>query len=371
MQPHADPRSRVAQRLTRLDCRSQSSESIHPEAADELFADPPLVTVCVFPHCGEYFQGVTEAVSGSLRRCLVTQMASGFHCRAELYRTNSPTLVCVPANRTKALRAAELTSAALGGNHGDTAGLLLRIRSDVPVGLGAGSSSSDCLAACRVIQKYHGVRLSPDIEYRICVAAENATDPIMFARCVLAAHREGQAIADLGSLPRLIAVTFDSDPLARGIDTDLHPRARYNRDEIERLRTLLARLTLAIRIGDLGAIGIVSAQSAAINQRHLPNKAYWYLQNTPERLGAVGFSVAHSGTAASMLFDPSDNATSAAVEQFLTELRRLGYHRSWVHQTVPPSDHDDTSCILRTTPPSVASAHRLFDATSTTQGGAR
>ena len=335
--------------LNRQVYSARSAESIHPQATNEAFADAPLVTVCVFPHCGEYFQGVIEAANGSIRRCLITQMASGFHCRVELYRTIHPTLVCVPAERTKALRAAELTSVALSGDHADTAGLLLRIRSDVPVGLGAGSSSSDCLAASRAIQKYHRRRLSPEAEYRICVAAENATDPIMFDRCVLAAQREGRAIADLGPLPHLIAVTFDSDPLGRGVDTDRHPRARYNRDEIERLRTLLARLTLAVRTGDLEAIGLVSAQSAAINQRHLQNSAYWYLQNAPARLGSVGFSVAHSGTAASLLFDPSDRATPAAVDQCLTELRRMGYRRTWVHQTAPPDDHDDANCPLSST----------------------
>lgn len=304
---------------------------------DSLGEATPVAAAAVPAHCGELFQGIHESADGTIRRCLVTQLTSGFHCRTEVHRVDQVGLFSRPLGRTKALRSAELTLEFLGADTHPFPGLLLDFQSNIPEGLGAGSSSSDCLAASRAVQQLLGATLAPEIEYRICVSAEGSTDPIMFNRAVLAAHREGEIIADLGPAPRLAAVSFDADPLGRGVNTDNHPRARYNRDEMERLRTLLARLILAFKSGDLAAICSVSSQSARINQRHLPNPAFWYLQNAPQRLGGLGFSVAHSGTAATLLFDLDDHAVSTNIEQAVTELGRLGYTRTWTHTTVPPS----------------------------------
>lgn len=323
------------------------------DAAASSLHNSPKGSACVFSHCGEYLQGVLEK-AGKHRRVLVTQRASAFHARAEVHEVERPGVWSWPPDRGKAVQAARLTLAEGGAPTADV-GLLLVLTSDIPLGLGAGSSSSDCLAASRAVQAYLGTRLTPEREYQLCVQAEQASDPLMFDRCVLAAHREGLGLADLGPLPQFRVVSFDSDTRGRGVDTDKHPRARYDRDEVEQIRTLLARLELAAKSGDLPGIAVVGSQSAAINQRHLPNRAYSYLKDAPRRLGALGFTVAHSGTAASLLFDPACGSTPAGVDQLLTELRRLGYARAWVHSTVPPADHSPETCWLdprRAAPPS-------------------
>lgn len=297
-----------------------------PPAASDLAASST-----VHGHTGEYFQGVYEAPDGTITRCLVTQRSSIFTAHATVHRTSTQgiSLGSLSAGRIKARRAAELTFQKL--TIAKSLGLRLNLSNNIPTGLGAGSSSSDCLAASRAVQAFFGVRLSPEAEYRLVVQAEHASDPLPFDRCVLSAHREGKVLEDLGSEPRFLALTFDSDPTGRGVNTDRLPRPRYERDEIEMFRVLIARLGCAVKSGDIAAIAHVGTLSAKMNQRYLPNQAYWYLAESYRRLGALGFTVAHSGTAASFLFDPSFHVIDLGRAQI--ELRRLGYHRAWIQYT--------------------------------------
>ena len=83
-------------------------------------------------------------------------------------------------------------------------GTLPRLRATMPPGGGAGSSTA-ALVAVALTLGYDG---PPDALARACVAAEGASDPLMFPRAerLLFAPRLGQVLRRLPALPRFSVI---------------------------------------------------------------------------------------------------------------------------------------------------------------------
>ncbi|EDY50606.1 GHMP kinase, partial [Streptomyces clavuligerus] len=157
-------------------------------------------------HHGEILQGVFRDGTGRARHALVTLPLDGPGTRARFVRRpGSPPeeLSVVPPDRTKALRAAALTLRECALRRGERpCGGTLRLRGDIPVGLGMGSSTSDVIAAVRAVADSYGLRLPPSAVARLAVGAERASDPLMLdGRPLLFAQREGRVLEVLGPRP--------------------------------------------------------------------------------------------------------------------------------------------------------------------------
>ncbi|GAB1513055.1 GHMP family kinase ATP-binding protein [Actinophytocola sp. KF-1] len=257
-------------------------------------------------HHGEILQGVFLDASGRPCRGLVTLPMPGPGARAEFTPLPRGRVVVSPAGRVKAARAASLAIAECARRTGrPRCGGHLRLHSDIPLGLGMGSSTGDVIATVRAVAASFGLVLPSGVIARLAVQAEDASDPLMLEdRPLLFAQREGRVLEDLGAaLPPVIVVGCLTAG-GRPVDTLALPAADAHDDvrEFERLRALLRR---ALAEADVGLLGWVSTESARRNQRRLPKEELPELEAIAGRAGAAGVQVAHSGNVAGLLFDPA------------------------------------------------------------------
>ncbi|PSJ29078.1 GHMP kinase [Streptosporangium nondiastaticum] len=261
-------------------------------------------------HHGELLQGVFLDDEG--RRCagLVTLPMAGPGSRAEFVRrpgTAPEALTVVPADRTKAARAAALAVAECAERTGQPpCGGELRIICDIPVGLGMGSSTSDVIAAVRAVADSYRLRPAPAAVARLAVRAELACDPLMLdGRPVLFAQREGRVLEILGpALPPLVVVGC---ALGGGapVDTLSLPAHEPTDSDVRAWERLRTRLRRAVAGGDAQLLGRVATASARRGQEVLGHPEFGALDSIARRVGAAGVQIAHSGAVAGVLFDPA------------------------------------------------------------------
>ena len=275
-------------------------------------------------HHGEVFQGVTEVAPGQLKRCLVSLPCNILKTEAVFTPDDSGIIRVEPLWKVKAKRAAELALSALHGGH---FGGKLELQSNIPVGWGLGSSTSDVVATLRAVAHAFQKTFSPQVLGDLAVKAEHASDSIMFEdRAVLFAHRAGVVVEDfIGQLPELDVLGFNTDATGDGVDTLSLVRARYSSWEIEAFRVLQGLLRRAVRTHDPRLLGRVATASAVISQRHLPKPHFERLLKITEAVGAVGLQVAHSGTVAGILFDAADPQREGKLLQARTQVLELGF----------------------------------------------
>ncbi|MEU2558380.1 GHMP kinase [Streptomyces longispororuber] len=316
-------------------------------------ATAPVGTGHATCHHGEILQGVFLDERG--RRCagLVTLPLAGLGTRARFARRpGTDEVTVVPADRTKALRAATYALAECATRRQEPLdGGELTLDGDIPVGLGMGSSSSDVIAAVRAVADAYGVRLAPEAIARLAVRAERASDPLMLdGRPLLFAQREGRVLEELGAaLPPALVVgcalgggrpvdtlalpapadggCADGDRGGGGACADDSDVRAY-----ERLRALLRR---AVAAADPVLLGHVATESARLRQRVLPHAEFAVLTEIAGRVGAVGVQVAHSGNVAGLLFDPAAPGARDRVRDCARALRAAGIPATYTFHTRP------------------------------------
>jgi uncharacterized protein involved in propanediol utilization len=288
-------------------------------------------------HHGELLQGVFEDPKGRLHRALVTLPQPRLGSQA-IFRPGRNGVVTIgQPELTKALRAAEFTLRQLADHPAAPSGGHIEITSDVPWGLGMGSSTSDVTATIRAVADYHGVALSPDEVGRLAVASEAASDSIMISdRVVLFAHRDGIVLETLGyRLPPMIVVGCDTAPGSGGVDTLKHPPALYNGLEIGTFQVLRATLRRAIATQDVALVGRVATTSARINQQFLPKPDLEALIELARRHSGCGVQISHSGTVAGLIFDPRRPESAEGAERCIPEIEELGFVVTCMIETEP------------------------------------
>lgn len=288
-------------------------------------------------HHGELLQGVFEDPTGRLHRALVTLPQPRMGSKAVFRPGRDGTVTINRPELTKALRAAECTLRELAGQPTGPRGGHVEISSDVPCGLGMGSSTSDVTATIRAVADYLGVAMPPEDVGRLAVLAEAASDSIMISeRVVLFAHRDGVVLETLGyRLPPMIVVGCDTEPGGRGVDTLKHPQALYNGLEIGTFQVLRATLRRAIAAQDVALVGKVATTSARINQQFLPKACLEQLIDIGRLHGGCGVQISHSGTVAGLIFDPRRSGVEAGVERTVAAIETLGLRVTCVMETEP------------------------------------
>lgn len=285
-------------------------------------------------HHGEILQGMFED-TGKLFRGSVTLPCHIFGSQASFFpikNKNSSKIIVEPEWKIKSKKAAELTLEYLGVE--DICGKLA-VKSNTPLRLGLGSSTSDVNASILSVANSIGVVLSPVIIASIAVRAEIATDAIIFGeRAVLFGHRDGKVFEDLGgNFPPMEVLGFNSDPDSEGVDTLAFPPAEYSWQEIEMLRPLVGLIRRAIHEQSARLIGRVSSASVEINQRFLPTKNFKEIKNIVKNVNAAGLQASHSGTVVGVIFDPNDIDKEQKIHRSLSLLKDIGYDNVWRFRT--------------------------------------
>jgi uncharacterized protein involved in propanediol utilization len=277
-------------------------------------------------HHGEIMQGIFPSGDGGVEHALVTLPCPLFRATARFRPLRSGPLTVEPGDRARARTAARLTLDALGRTGWGGA---LHIESNIPLQWGCGSSTADVLASVRAVADAFGTVLAPEWLARICVAAETASDSLMFApeRAVLFAQRRGSLLLDLGGpLPpvRVLGVNTEGE---RGVATLGLPPIPYTTWEIEAFRPMLGLLRRAVERQDPALLGRVATASTILTQRHRPKTSMSEILRLAEEVGALGVQVAHSGTVAGLLFETGAGA-AGRVERAREGLRGLGLRES-------------------------------------------
>lgn len=280
-------------------------------------------------HHGEILQGIFEDEEGKLRRALVTLPCRQYTSNSVFYiNPFSDNVIVSPTWRTKACMAAKLTLAYSGltdyGGH-------LVVHSNVPVGWGLGSSTTDVTSAIRAVADAADIVLTPATIAEIAVQAEIASDSIMFDQnVILFAHRDAKVLEDFGApLPSFEIVSINTGTSPNGIDTLGLKLPDYDCSEIGTFRVLRALIRSAVSRQDRYLLSCVATASARINQRYLSKPLFDNLEKICEESGALGLQVAHSGTMVGLLFDPYDPDVSERIKHTRIRLNEAGCGQTW------------------------------------------
>ncbi|NEQ52358.1 MAG: hypothetical protein F6K11_19825 [Leptolyngbya sp. SIO3F4] len=301
--------------------------------SDDLSRDPSknpsMGYASLTVHHGELLQGMFYDQEDKLYRALVTLPCQLFKTETLFIPERSkPVKVNNPFCKTKAQKAARITLRYLGLI---SWGGQLEIHSDVPQGLGLGSSTSDVTSSILAVANAFGRVLSLEEISLLSVQAERASDPIIFGnRAVLFAHRDGVVVEDLGGdLPPLEVIGFNSEKQNKTVDTLSLPPACYNWREIEEFRVLLGLMRKAIKDQDPRLIGKVASASARINQKYLKKAELSKYESLVQDVGALGLQIAHSGTVVGIILDPCESNLKQKVKRIKSILYAMNYKQVW------------------------------------------
>lgn len=225
-------------------------------------------------------------------------------------------LTVAPSWCRKAERAARLVLERAGRPE---LGGTLRIRTNIPLGCGCGSTTADVTATIRAVGKAVGLRLTSEQVQRQDWEAEGAADPPASGRAVVYGSRTGQIVRRLHRpLPAMSCLGFNTRPGVIVLTEELASRTEYSLKEEVAFREVLGQASAAIEAGRL-------IPPARLNQSRLPTHRFDELIRLILKAGAAGLAVSHSGTVGAALFDPEIPDLGSRVADLGTALGSLGY----------------------------------------------
>lgn len=255
------------------------------------------VTATATSHAGEVLQGAVRTGEGT-RRVLLSLPAPTLWSRAEVICTPGIPLSVEPRWMTKARRA---VSVLLKTIQEPAPEIRVSLTTNIPVGKGCGSSTTDVLATMQALLRYFHVPMTEERLARLVVAVEEATDGSVLSQPTVFRHREGMVHEYLdAAFPPMEIIVVDTEP-CRTINTVSMLRARYSATELKTFELMIDRAKRAFRSHDPVELGSVATESARISQRFLPKPYLEDLIELTARLGGYGVAVSHSGTVASLM----------------------------------------------------------------------
>lgn len=188
------------------------------------------------------------------------------------------------------------------------------LRADMPVGGGAGASTAALVAAAALA----GWRGSASDLARACIAAEGASDPLMFPRPaeILWASRAAQSLAALPPLPPFEVIGGFFGPAIRTNPAD---------NGFAEISDLIPQWTAAA--GDLPRLAALASQSA---DRHIALHGTQSAQpaSLAAGLGALGYVIAHTGAARGLIFARGQVPTQARAALIAAGARQVVQFRA-------------------------------------------
>ena len=291
-------------------------------------------------HFGEIIQGSFRDPDGAIVRALVTLRCPLFQTWALFELTSDTEVTIVPSYCVKAKRAAENTLAYVGllGRGGR-----LHIRSNAPIGIGAGSSTGDVVAAIRAVNEACRAGLTP--RWKLPNWPSIPKPPSIRSCCerppksylITVKGRCSSVFHDSFHL-----FEFSGLPMVSRSTRSTIRRRECDRVQIAEFEELRNRLRQAIDCADTVDIGRIATRSAEINQAYLPKPSWLLLRDIVRDSGAIGLAVSHSGSAVALLFDPRPHRSDVGEEQ-----RAPSPRRSW---HLPPVEEFPGRWIVMTMP---------------------
>lgn len=181
----------------------------------------------------------------------------------------------------------------------------VHIFSDIPVGKGMASSSADISAACQAAALACGRQLTADEIADIALSIE-PTDGIFYPDIMLFDHVRGNLRQPLGKPPELYIAVFDAggevDTLEFNRRMDLD---KLNKAKEKEVRAAVELIKKGLAEHDVNRIGEGATLSSLANQIILRKDCLPLFEREFPHSGAVGITIAHSGTVIGVLFPPA------------------------------------------------------------------
>lgn len=181
------------------------------------------------------------------------------------------------------------------------------LRSEMPLGGGAGSSTAALIAIARLAGHPPGQIAALA---RAALVVEGASDPLMLAQPgrALWASRQGRVLASLPPLPRFDVIGGFLGPARRTDPAD---------SDFPDVADLAEALPAAMRsAADLAAIASESARRTLGRRTGL-------MEDLARDLGALGFAIGHTGPARALLFAPGNVPAHAGAKLREAGLRQV------------------------------------------------
>lgn len=246
---------------------------------------------------GELLQGVLPGEDGDF---LVTLPIARWTVATFRTTPDSTAVRVVPEHKRKA---AGLVSMILQEMPVPLGGVLT-LDSALPEGKGLASSSADLVATARAVGNALGIPMPP-ARIESYLARIEPTDGVLYDGVVAYHHRGVRLREVLGSLSPMTVVGVDEGGTVDTVAFNRIPKPFSAADHREYER-LLARMTAAVRGGDLAEVGAVATRSAVMNQRLRPKRTLERMIALSEEVGGLGVVAAHSGTSLGLLIDNAD-----------------------------------------------------------------
>ncbi len=249
--------------------------------------------------CGELVQGVTtegEAFQVSLPIALGTTIVARFEESDEVDVVAPPALTKLVAGVAATL---DLLGVAPHRVH-------VRRTTDLTVGKGLASSTADIVAAARATARAFGEELTA-AELATLAGSIEPSDGSMYPRMALL-RRRGVALRRWTWTPTFTALVLV--PLATVVTEDA-PVERLAR-AARRYDRMLEDLERGARARDRDGFLLAAAMSAEIHHELIGNHWTARLPRLAAATGALGWNLAHTGSVAGVLFEPTRDGWCAA-----------------------------------------------------------
>lgn len=195
------------------------------------------------------------------------------------------------------------------------------VSSEIPVGKGLSSSTSDIIASLRAVENFVGYEFPKERIQKILREIE-PSDGLLYSESVVYDHINSILIDKLGRIHPVYILSIDEGGV---LDTVVYNRNPKIFSEQDRLiyANLLQEMVTAFQQKNIERIGEIATQSAVLNQKFNFKRTLPLAINLCEKLGGYGIVNTHSGTCLGILIDREKDLASGlldgAKELFPTE----------------------------------------------------
>ncbi len=306
---------------------------------------PSRASCSVMAHWGEIIQGPVVR-DGHPQIGLVTLPDPTYWVTASAIRAQPGTAIsCRQPWKEKAVLAAQIVI----DQWAPGAGVRLDLHSPIPEGVGAGSSTADCIATVSAVRALLGAPRSGETHALDVVAdvfaAEGPCDPLNLldtASTLLWGSRSGTLLKKYDvPLPAFQAVGFVTEP-GRTVSTvqlaERQARTPPAPAEIDAFAAILRGFEHALAARSGPGVAQAATASGWLNQSRCPIDRWEDMTTLAETVGALGLSCAHSGTAVALLFEPGAADLRDRCDDAVRRLHefRIGHVHQFRTDALPP-----------------------------------
>ena len=246
------------------------------------------VTVRVPGSCGELLQGTRNGVP-LLVTCPIDRYSQ------VVIQKGNPTEL-PPKSEQMAKLASDFYGVSLEG-------LRIDLSTELPIGKGMSSSSADIGAIGAAIACWGGKEPEPVELLNLCQRIE-PTDGIFFEGLLCLDHIYGSYLYPMATPPAMQVQIFDCGGQVNTIDFNGRPDLKeLNRAKEPMIQKALEELEEALKIEDKKKLAKASTLSAIAHQQILKKPHLEEIIASLSQWGALGLTVAHSGTVIGLLWD--------------------------------------------------------------------